>query len=238
MVNKAYQSIQIVECNEPLVVIPLEKFAVETPHPYEKLGADYQGKSPYYLRQEVLTNLTKAQLQLQTIQPGWRIKIFDAFRPVQVQAFMVNYTFTQQIKTQGLNLDKLSSLEQECLWLEVYQLWAQPSLNPQTPPPHSTGAAIDITLVDARGKTIDMGGEIDEMSPRSQPDYYANKISELEEKYHLNRQLLKQIMLDNHFVQHPAEWWHFSLGDQMWAWQLNQKNPNNNYVAKYGRFFN
>ena len=20
------------------------------------------------------------------------------------------------------------------------------------------------------------------------------------------------------FVQHPCEWWHFSFGDQLWAW--------------------
>ena len=23
------------------------------------------------------------------------------------------------------------------------------------------------------------------------------------------------------FVQHPNEWWHFSHGDQMWAWQAD-----------------
>ena len=23
------------------------------------------------------------------------------------------------------------------------------------------------------------------------------------------------------FVQHPNEWWHFSYGDQLWAWTTN-----------------
>jgi D-alanyl-D-alanine dipeptidase len=58
---KPYQTIPIQDCGEPLIPIPLEKFAVEIPHPYEKLGADYQGNSPYYLRQTVVESLMKAQ---------------------------------------------------------------------------------------------------------------------------------------------------------------------------------
>ena len=38
---KPYQKIPILECGEPLVPIPLEQFAIESPHPYEKLGASY-----------------------------------------------------------------------------------------------------------------------------------------------------------------------------------------------------
>ncbi|MDE5071945.1 MAG: D-alanyl-D-alanine dipeptidase, partial [Trichodesmium sp. St5_bin8] len=33
---KPYQKIKIQECNEPLVPIPLELFAIESPHPYQK----------------------------------------------------------------------------------------------------------------------------------------------------------------------------------------------------------
>ncbi|MHC5829729.1 MAG: D-alanyl-D-alanine dipeptidase, partial [Nostoc sp.] len=38
---RAYHQIPIFECGEPLIEIPLELFAVESPHPYEKLGAIY-----------------------------------------------------------------------------------------------------------------------------------------------------------------------------------------------------
>ena len=37
------------------------------------------------------------------------------------------------------------------------------------------------------------------------------------------------------FQRHPNEWWHFSLGDQMWAWLSNQENPTHLVVARYGR---
>jgi D-alanyl-D-alanine dipeptidase len=61
---KPYTNILIQDCGEPLVSIPLEKFSVETPHPYQKLGAFYGEKSPYYLRSQVLDALLQAQTYL------------------------------------------------------------------------------------------------------------------------------------------------------------------------------
>ena len=226
---KPYHSISIQECNEPLIAIPLEKFAVEFPHPYEKIGANYNGKSPYYLRQGVLDALLTAQTYLQGSYPEWKIQIFDAYRTVEVQQFMVDYTFDLVLKKEQLKAEELSPQQQQNIWEQVYQIWAIPSENPATPPPHSTGAAIDITLVDETGKTLNMGGEIDELSARSQPNYYANSKDETECTSHQRRKILNKIMTKAGFSRHPGEWWHFSLGDQMWAWQMNQR------TARYGR---
>lgn len=225
---KPYQQIPIVECGEPLVTIPLEKFAVESPHPYQLLGAPYQGRSPYHLRQGVLDRLLQAQIYLQQTHPQWRIQIFDAYRPIAVQRFMVNYAFSQVLQAEGLAVERLSPDRQQALWQQVYQIWAIPSVDPKTPPPHSTGAAVDITLVDAAGVTVSMGSPIDEMSARSQPDYFANSIDFIEQEYHDRRQLLRDVMLKAEFTRHPGEWWHFSFGDQMWAWLSDRS------VAQYG----
>ncbi|MGH2412790.1 MAG: M15 family metallopeptidase, partial [Microcystaceae cyanobacterium] len=208
---------------------------VESPHPYEKLGANYRGKSPYYLRQSVLTALIQAQIYLQQQYSGWRIKIFDAYRPLEVQRFMVNYTFSLVVQKQGSIVEQLSLEQRQDIWKQVYQIWAIPSSNSATPPPHSTGAAIDITLVDEQGKTIYMGGEIDELSPRSQPYYYANSTNKKEKEYHQKRELLNEIMEASGFRRHPGEWWHFSLGDQMWTWLSNQESPDQFVIARYGR---
>ena len=70
---KPYQQVPILECGELLVPIPMEVFAVESPHPYEKLGAPYGERSPYHLRQSVLNSLIQAQTQLQQHYPNWRI---------------------------------------------------------------------------------------------------------------------------------------------------------------------
>lgn len=231
MTMKPYQQVPIVECGEALVPIPLEQFALETPHPYQQLGANYQGRSPYYLRQTVVHSLLQAQTHLRLSHPDWRIKIFDAYRPISVQQFMVDYSFAQAVANQGLIVDNLSQLQQQAIWQQVYQIWAVPSYDPRTPPPHSTGGAVDITLVDGDGETVDMGSPIDEMSARSHPDYFADSSKLIEQQYHAHRQLLQDVMQLSGFMRHPGEWWHFCLGDQMWAW-LNQDCS---LVARYGR---
>ncbi|MDJ0600000.1 MAG: M15 family metallopeptidase [Crocosphaera sp.] len=226
---KPYQNIPIQDCGEPLIAIPLEQFSVETPHPYQKLGASYGQKSPYYLRSNVIEALIQAQTYLQQQYPGWEIHIFDAYRPVTVQQFMVDYTFTALLQEKGLILEQLSPAQQDSLWQQVYQIWAVPSDDLATPPPHSTGAAVDITLIDDRGELLDMGGMIDELSERSQPNYYAQSSDSTKQTYHQRRELLHQIMTQAGFLRHPGEWWHFSLGDQMWAWQSQKA------VAYYGK---
>ena len=35
--------------------------------------------------------------------------------------------------------------------------------------------------------------------------------------------------------RHPKEWWHFSYGDQLWAWLYQQANPDDLAIARYGR---
>lgn len=226
---KPYNKIPIIECGEPLLPIPLENFIAQQPSAYEKLGADYQGKSAYYLRESVIEALLKAAQELDKRKKGWKIEIFDAYRPVAIQKFMVDYTFAQICQEKKIDVNKLTSKDRQNVYEEVYTIWAIPSNNPKSPPPHSTGGAVDITLVDHYGEAIDMGGEIDELSPRSNPNYYCDSLSNEKQKYHERRELLNDIMTSVGFCRHLGEWWHFCLGDQMWAWLSNQK------MAKYGK---
>ena len=232
---KPYQKILIQECGEPLIAIPLEKFAVELPHPYEKLGAEYGEKSPYYLRKRVVRALVTAQLLLEKIHPGWKIKIYDAYRPLGVQQFMVDYTFDSLLRKHNLTSNTVSPQQRQNIWEQVYQFWAPPSIDKKTPPPHSTGAAVDVTLVNSQNRVIDMGSAIDELSERSRPNYYQKSSQLIEQQYHRHRQLLDQVMTHAGFTGHTGEWWHYSLGDQMWTWHHNQKHPQDIRQARYGR---
>jgi zinc D-Ala-D-Ala dipeptidase len=227
---KPYQKIPIFECGEPLVEVPLI-FPRERPHPYVALGAPYGDRSPFYLRQGVIERLGHAQTKLEQLHIGWRIKIFDAYRPIPVQQFMVQYTFEQEAQAQGVDPQTLSETEREDLIARVYQFWAAPSLDPATPPPHSTGGALDVTLVDESGKEIDMGSPIDEISDRSFPDYFAG----VDPKVDHHRQILKQVMMDVGFHQHLNEWWHFCYGDQMWVWLSQQEKETISSPAIYGQ---
>ncbi|NJL35816.1 MAG: D-alanyl-D-alanine dipeptidase [Leptolyngbyaceae cyanobacterium RM2_2_4] len=238
---KPYQRIPILECGEPLIPIPLELFAVEEPHPYAKLSAPYGGRSPYYLRQAVLEGLITAQDHLQQLYPRWRVQIFDAYRPIAVQQFMVDYTFAETARAQGFSPDRLTNEQRQAILEQVYQFWALPSDDPTMPPPHSTGAAVDVTLVNDQGQVVNMGSPIDELSPRSYPDHFATvpvdqspQQQSLRETFHRNRQLLRNVMIRAGFRQHPREWWHFSQGDQMWAWLMNLESSDTMLIAHYG----
>jgi D-alanyl-D-alanine dipeptidase len=235
---KTYQSVAIAECGEPLVAIPPQPFAFTRPHPYVALAAPYGGASPWLLRQGVLAALLGAHEALQAIKPGWRLKLFDAWRPVAVQAYMVWREFRIQAERAGHSLaayDSPAALEQHdpdlyaVLAARVFEFWGIPSDDPRTPPPHSTGAAIDLSLEDAAGREVDMGCPIDETTVRAYPDHYAAATEPQMRAYDENRRLLDAVMTAAGFSRHANEWWHFSLGDQMWAWASHAPQ------ARYGR---
>lgn len=231
---KPYQAIPIQDCQEPLVPLVAKEFAQVQPHPYVKLGAPYGEHSPFFVRQGVLERLAQAQVILKQQQPAWQIQIFDAYRPVAVQQFMVDYTFHEIAIAQGLAVETMTVAQRQQIFEQVYEFWAAPNLDPACPPPHSTGAAVDVTLVDENGVAIAMGSPIDEPSPRSYPNHFANSVLPAEQVYHRHRQLLRTVMCEAGFCQHPNEWWHFSYGDQMWAWQ-QQNSLTAVLTARYGR---
>ncbi|MBM0741763.1 D-alanyl-D-alanine dipeptidase [Phormidium sp. CLA17] len=235
---KPHYSIPIAECGEPLVPIPLEQFAWVSPHPYMALGATYGDRSPFFVRQTVLKRLRKAQYYLQKQRSGWRLQIFDVYRPLSVQQFMVDYTFQAVAAKAGLETTIMTEAKRQEVLEQVYEFWAAPLVDPATPPPHSTGAAIDLTLVNEIGKPVEMGSVIDELSSRSYPNYFANNVGMDDQRYHSHRELLCQSMEAAGFLRHPKEWWHFSYGDQLWAWLYRQANSDGlaePAIAHYGQ---
>ena len=235
---KPYQTIPIEDCKDPLVAVPAALFSFTQPHPYVALQAPYGGTSPWLLRQGVLDSLLQAQAELDARRAGWRLKLFDAYRPLPVQAFMVWREFCLQAERAGRSLAACRDLAglpgqdpdlYALLASKVFEFWGIPSDDPRTPPPHSTGAAVDLTLQDGFGREVDMGSPIDETSERSYPDHYAKATAPLMRTCHENRVLLNALMASAGFCRHGNEWWHFSLGDQMWA------AARGNAVAIYGR---
>ena len=227
---RPWNNIKINECNEPLVSIPESIFRL-TPHPYMSLGAPYStGVDPWVLRPSVLKRLIRAQQYLSDISPHLQLALFDAWRPISVQKFMFNYTIQETCKSKGIDINDLSvNGDINDVIEEVGRFWAKPSSNPLTPPPHSTGAAIDLTLADMTGNPLDLGGEIDFIGAESSPDFYKEDNLGMpcskHQVFHNRRSLLFSVMDQAGFVQHPNEWWHFSYGDQLWSWLSNQGNP-------------
>ncbi|MDA7986441.1 MAG: D-alanyl-D-alanine dipeptidase [Synechococcus sp. H1_metabat_bins_2.tsv.006] len=211
---RPWHPIPIHDNGEPLLEIPAALLRWQ-PHPYQALGAPYSaGSNPFQLRQSVVERLLDAQQVLRDQSEPLQLLIFDAFRPLAVQQFMVDHTRA------------LPGVTEE----DVMALWAEPSADPATPPPHSTGAAVDLTLATPQGEPLDMGGEIDAVGPIGHPNHFADADPASPEGiYHQRRCILHHAMTSAGFVRHPKEWWHFSWGDQLWAWSSGAA------CAHYGR---
>ena len=97
------------ENGEGLVALPPTLLRLE-PHPYVAAGAPYgPGADPFQLRSGVVERLLTAQQQLQARQPKLRLAIFDAWRPLAVQAYMVEQAVEAEIKRHGI--DRADSLQ-------------------------------------------------------------------------------------------------------------------------------
>tara|TARA_Y100001968_G_C19367165_1_gene723147 strand:- start:580 stop:1320 length:741 start_codon:yes stop_codon:yes gene_type:complete len=232
---KPWHQINIKECKQPLIALPSSIHRL-TPHPYLSLGAPYGDNiDPWRLRLDVVRRLSHAQDYLSKEKINLRLSVFDAWRPISVQKFMVDYVIEEQSRRIGLDpLDTDYSIKLERVKDEVRKFWASPSLDPSTPPPHSTGAAVDLTLMRQNGSPLNMGCEIDTIGRESYPDHFVShhidKTLTSSNVYHSRRLLLRTVMQKAGFAQHPKEWWHFSYGDQLWAW-LNDSTE-----AIYGAF--
>ena len=130
---------------------------------------------------------------------GYRLKVFDAYRPVSaVRQFILWGIEDQDIR---MKLYFYPDLEKQELFSRGY-IAKQSS--------HSRGSAIDLTLLDMRtGKEVDMGSPFDLFSEASHPDY----AGVTKEQYE-NRMLLQRTMMRNGFLPLACEWWHFVLKDE------------------------
>jgi len=81
---------------------------------------------------------------------------------------------------------------------------------------HSFGMAVDITLVDATGRELDMGTRFDDLSERSHPALEEALLArgELTGAHIANRRLLREVMTEAGWRGINSEWWHFDGGDR------------------------
>ncbi len=141
--------------------------------------------------------------------------VFDAWRPKAVQAYFHDHWMPGEIRRRDPHLAGAA------LTAEVERYWAAPSSDENSPAPHATGAALDLTIRWAGSDQLWMGSIFDDATPLAHrdrfelPDDKAPCFSDQEAR--ANRRLLHWVMAEAGFCGHPDEWWHFSWGDQLWA---------------------
>lgn len=133
------------------------------------------------------------------IVQGYRLKVFDAYRP----ACAVKHFVLWGIEDQDVRMKPYFYPE-----LEKQELFAKGYIAKLSS--HSRGSAVDLTLLDMKsGKELDMGGPFDLFSERSHPDYRGISAEQYD-----NRMILRRAMLRNGFRPIDCEWWHFALNNE------------------------
>lgn len=142
-------------------------------------GTKIYDNATAYLRRGTADKLKSAQAEFAT--QGLSIKVWDAYRPPSAQ----------------------------------FRLWdkfpdARFVINPHTGySHHSRGAAVDITLVDDKGRELPMPTGFDDFTAKADRDY-----TDVDEEKARNARLLEQVMLRHGFKSIYYEWWHFVDSDR------------------------
>lgn len=128
-----------------------------------------------YLRLQTVKALVEANEKF--MKKGYRIKIFDCYRPLDIQK-------------------------------KMWEIVSNPEYvaDPKKGSIHNRGGAIDITLVDAAGKELDMGTPFDYFGIEAAQDY-----EKLPDEVKRNRKLLRNGMTRCNFKIFESEWWHYNL---------------------------
>jgi D-alanyl-D-alanine dipeptidase len=82
--------------------------------------------------------------------------------------------------------------------------------DPKTGSRHNRASSVDVTLVDAQGKELQMPTGFDDFGPRAHHHY-----QDLPDQAIRNRELLKGLMEKAGFIPLPEEWWHYD--DEKWV---------------------
>lgn len=186
--QEGWKSIPITGSNEKLV--PLGAFAGD-PHeeykPYSKIFTDamyfaQHDTSPYkdkelngalltcFVRESVAEALVKAQ---KLLPEGYAFVVWDAYRPQSVQQALFEDYRDELIAKDGQSLEQATKDAQEYVSI--------PSKDPRCPPPHNTGASIDLGLIKFTPSNWQRLQELNAyIESESDPDkYYAAEMQRL-----------------------------------------------------------
>ena len=141
-----------------------------------------------FLHPKAAQALAKAQKELKKLHPNLSLIVFDATRPISIQRIMWN-------KVKGTSKQNYVSNPANGGGL------------------HNYGMAVDISICNAKGDTLDMGTKVDYMGSASHIDKEQTLVAKkiISKQSVKNRQLLRTVMQKAGFKPLRTEWWHFNL---------------------------
>lgn len=141
-----------------------------------------------YLHPKAAHAVVEANRLLSQAHPGWRLCIYDATRPMHVQQIM---------------WDKVKGTPQQ-------NYVSNPARGGGL---HNYGLAVDVSIIDEKGDSIDMGTKVDALTPLSHTDREEELVRQgkISREAMENRRLLRRVMTEAGFKPLRSEWWHFNF---------------------------
>ena len=206
-----FSQYQSVDSNDPLVKLTSDgKLKVEPNWTLEnnwegKRYADYIAEHPEYDGVYVRSELAKRlRVAAESLNDTYNLVVRAGHRPIEVQRRILIECADDYKKDHPDASDK-EALEHARTFV------SDPDI---TLPPHVCAASVDVELIHtATGELLDFGSKINDDNEKSFLYY-----PDLTQEQKNNRQILVTAMLDADFASCMPEWWHFSYGDQVWAW--------------------
>jgi D-alanyl-D-alanine dipeptidase len=203
-------AIPVHENNEPMIDLRRQKEIAYGPSPIVTNNNDYT-----QIRKTIYDKLKLAQTLLPN---GLKFRLYEGYRNLELQQKIFQERYDKLHKANP-------ALTHEQLFIESTK-FVSPVINldgSKNIPPHSTGAAVDVYLIDKNGNTVDMGILLDDTYQDLTGDFCktdSEVISKTAKKY---RQIMGKALESAGFVNYPTEYWHWSYGDRYWAYQTRQK---------------
>ncbi len=173
--------------------------------------ADYIAEHPeydgVYVRSELAKRLKNAANNL---DEGYRLIIRAGHRPIAVQKRLLKEC------AEDFKRDNPGVSDEEAL-AHARTYVSDPDVEL---PPHVCGAAVDVDVLDTKtNQLLDFGSKVNDDNEKSSL-YYPNLTSEQK----ANRLMLVTAMVGAGLASCKPEWWHYSYGDQVWAWFYGHKD--------------
>jgi D-alanyl-D-alanine dipeptidase len=209
-----YEHIPIEESGDPLVNLADYGFALEPAYYNDGLS----DTSEMYLRRTVADRLATISEELYPLN----FKIWDGWRPREVQ-HNIYMKYWKKMESEHQNWTEEQLLEQVGTFVTIAN-------DPNMIPIHSTGGAVDLTLVDNSGAELDMGTRFDYFGPEAAALYFEQDGDN--ETARDNRRILRETLTHADFRYDEDEWWHFDYGNQVWAVALDKPKAIYNEVKQ------
>ncbi len=148
----------------------------------------YEDITRAFLHPEAAAALVKAQKSLATRLHGASLVVYDAARPMSVQARMH---------------DKVAGTEKH-----IYV--SDPAKGGGL---HNYGLAVDVSIIGTDGKPLSMGTAFDHLGTEAHIDREQQLVAEgtITEAERSNRLLLREVMTEAGYMPLRSEWWHFNF---------------------------